>query len=95
MHSVVYRYCPSSFNQVWQINNDIREHDHELRNQNMYHLPNPRIELLKKSPLYQPTPFLERTGWTKYNQNKTTFTIALKDKLIEELNPNLNHPQTI
>jgi hypothetical protein len=31
----------------------IREHDHELRKQNLYHLPNPRIELFKRSPLYQ------------------------------------------
>ncbi len=65
MHSVVYRYCPSSFNPVWQINNDIREHDHELRNQNMYLLPNPRIELLKRSPLYQ-LPFC----WNAFDATK-------------------------
>ncbi len=95
MHSVVYRYCPSSFYQAWQINNDIREHDHELRNQNMYHLPNHRIELFKRSPLYQLPLCWNALNKTKYHQNKTTFTIALKDKLIEDLNPNPNHPQII
>jgi hypothetical protein len=29
MHFVTH---PSSLNQVWQLNNNIREHDHELRN---------------------------------------------------------------
>jgi hypothetical protein len=67
---------------------DIREHDHELRNQNMYHLPNPRIELFKKSPLYQLPLCWNALDETKYHQNKTTFTIALKDKLIDEINPN-------
>jgi hypothetical protein len=82
-------------NQVWQINNDNREHDHELRNQNMYHLPNPRNELFKKSPLYQLPLCWNALDESKYHQNKTTFTIALKDKLLEELNLNLNHPQNI
>jgi hypothetical protein len=95
MHSVVYCYCPSSFNQVWQISNNIREHDHELRNKNMYHLPNRRIERFKKSPLYQLPLCWDALDKTKYHQNKTTFTIALKDKLIEDLNPNPNYPQTI
>jgi hypothetical protein len=82
MHSVAYHYCPPSFNLVWQINNDIREHDHELRNQNIYHLPHPRIELFKKSPLYQLPLCWNDLDATKHHQNKTTFTIVLKDKLI-------------
>jgi hypothetical protein len=35
-------------------------------------------------------------SWGRKNhKNKTTFTIALKDKLIEELNPNPNQPQIV
>jgi hypothetical protein len=55
------------------------------RNQNMYHLPHPRIELFKKSPLYQLPLCWNDLDATKHHQNKTTFTIVLKDKLIEEL----------
>jgi hypothetical protein len=50
MHSITYHYCPSSFYNNWQYNNVRREHDRDLRNQNMYFLTNPRIELLKKIP---------------------------------------------
>jgi hypothetical protein len=54
----------------------------------MYQLPHPRIEFFKKSPKYQLPLCWNELDETKYHQNKTTFTIALKDKFIEELKPN-------
>ncbi len=89
MHSVFYHYCPPSFNHVWQLSNDASDHDHELRNLNMYQLPHPRIELFKKSPLYQLPLCWNELDETKLHQNKTTFNIALKYKLNEELNPTM------
>jgi hypothetical protein len=61
----------------------------------MYHLPNPRMELFKRSPLYQLPLCWNTLDETKYHQNKTTFTVAFKDKHVEELNPIPNHQQII
>jgi hypothetical protein len=51
MHSVVYKYSPKSFANTWE-NNDVQEQPHNLRNQNHFQIPFPRIEMFKKSPLY-------------------------------------------
>ncbi len=88
MPAVTFHYCPTSFNHIWHYNNEIGEHNHDLRNQNMYFRPHPRIELYKRSPLYQLPLCWNELDETKLHQNKTTFNISLKSKLIKELNSN-------
>jgi hypothetical protein len=72
MHSVHYNYCPSSFNNSWQLNL-VQNNEHNLRNQNDYSLTFPRIEQFKKSPLYS-LPFLWNSlDDIKLQRNRTTF----------------------
>ena len=51
MHSIYFKYNSNSFNNIWTLNIH-RDIDHSLRNQNHFHLPFPRIDSFKKSPLY-------------------------------------------
>jgi len=46
MHSVYYDYAPTSFQQTWTKNNE-RDNAPNLRNENDFRLPNPRIEFFK------------------------------------------------
>jgi hypothetical protein len=84
MHSIFYEYAPLSFSQIWMKNND-RQHEHNLRNDNDYLLPNPRQEQYKKFPIYS-LPFeWTQAGVVTLYENKTTFKIALKGQLFEEV----------
>ncbi len=51
MHSIEYKYAPSSFENAWPKNNE-RNVDRELRNANDFLLSQPRTETFKKSTLY-------------------------------------------
>jgi len=84
MHSIYYDYAPLSFNQTWMLNNE-REHAHNLRNDNDYVLPNPRLEQFKKFPIYSLPLEWNQAGVVTYYENKTTFKIALKGQLFEEV----------
>ena len=84
MHSVFYEYAPRSFMQTWIKNNE-RQHDHNLRNDNDYMLPNPRLEQFKIFPIHS-LPFeWNQAGVVTLYENKTTFRIALKGLLFEEV----------
>ena len=84
MHSIFYEYAPLSFSQIWMKNND-RQHEHNLRNDNDYFLPNPRLEQFKKFPIYS-LPFeWNHAGVVTLYENNTTFKIALKGQLFEEV----------
>ena len=47
MHAVYHDYAPDSFQHVWQKNNE-RPNAPNLRNENKFQLPYPRIERFKK-----------------------------------------------
>jgi hypothetical protein len=81
MHSIVYNYCPSSLRQLFQ-RNEQRELSQNLRNADEYTIPHPRIELFKKSLLYRLP--LEWNALTdvKFQHNKITFEIGLKELLL-------------
>jgi hypothetical protein len=51
MHSIKYKYCPHSFNDVFTYNN-VEDFVYELRYPNEFIVPRARIELFKKIPLY-------------------------------------------
>jgi len=84
MHSIYYDYAPISFNQTWMTNNE-RLHAHNLQNDNDYVLPNPRLEQFKKFPIYSLPYEWNQAGIVAFYENKTTFKIALRGQLFEEV----------
>jgi hypothetical protein len=81
MHSIINNYCPESFLNIFHTNSD-RNNGHRLRNFNDLILPQHRIELFKKMPLYTlPLAWNNLNIAIKAQTNKTTFRIALLDNL--------------
>jgi hypothetical protein len=90
MHAVTYSYAPSSFANIWELNMD-RNPEITLRNSQLYTLPNPRIELFKKSPLHSLPKTRNNLNETiRLQHNKTTFLMALKEYLLEQIIPEQN-----
>jgi len=86
MHSVYYDYAPKSFMNTWQKNEE-RLGDYNLRNDDLYMLPVPRIEFFKRMPIYSLPVEWNNAEELKYYENKITFRHALKEKLLFELVP--------
>jgi hypothetical protein len=84
MHSIEYNYAPKTFINTWTKNN-ARNIDRTLRNDEDYSLPHPRVEFFKKIPIYSLPAAWNAAGDLRFYQNKTTFKIALKDKLLSEI----------
>jgi len=85
MHSNVYEYAPSSFNNVWTKNSE-REPALNLRNADDFYLPIPRTETFKKSTFYAlPAAWNELSPFVKLQQNRITFKWALRAHLLEDL----------
>jgi hypothetical protein len=83
MHAIEYNYAPSTFSSTFTKNND-RNIDHNLRNVNDFLIPFARIDLFKKIPLYSfPKAWNDDIGDLRFQRNKITFQIALKDHLLE------------
>jgi hypothetical protein len=51
MHSYYCKKIPFSFSETWLFNHE-RIPDRALRNANDYYIPQPRIELVKRMPLF-------------------------------------------
>jgi hypothetical protein len=88
MHSVIYKYAPKSFTDVWK-NNDERQGNYNLRNNDQLALPNPRIEFFKKTPLYSLAKEWNDAGNLRFYENKITFTHALRGQMFDELSGEL------
>jgi len=84
MHSVYYEYAPSSFSNTWTLNNE-RNLNQNLRNDDLYMLPNPRIELFKKLPMYSLPYEWNNSGVLKYYANVSIFKYALRESMFEEI----------
>jgi hypothetical protein len=85
MHSIEYKYAPSSFNLVW-LKNSEREPFINLRNADDYYLPVPRTEAFKKSTAYSlPSNWNELQPEIKYQENPIMFKWALKAHLLESI----------
>jgi hypothetical protein len=89
MHSIEFNYGARAFANTW-VKNSERNLGHELRNDNDYFLPQPRIEMFKKIPIYSLPAAWNAAGNLRYYQNITTFKIALKYQLLAELDPEIN-----
>jgi hypothetical protein len=84
MHSIVYNYAPSSFENIFQ-QNLTRGNDYSLRNSEDFTVPYARIELFKKTPIYILPKTWNECGNFRFYNNKTTFQIALKNHLLESI----------
>jgi len=84
MHSIYYNYAPISFENIW-VKNEERLGDYNLRNDNLFMLPLPRIELFKRLTFYSLPSEWNSAGELIYYENKITFKHALREKLFEEL----------
>ena len=84
MHSDYYSYAPRSFENTW-IKNEEWLGDYNLRNDDLYMLPIPRLEIIKRLPIYALPAEWNSAGELKYYMNKITFKHALREKLFEEL----------
>jgi hypothetical protein len=84
MHSVFYEYCPKSFSNTW-VKNGNRENNYNLRNNDLYLLPNPRTETFKKMPLYSLPWEWNNSGNLMFYNNHITFKHALRGHLFGEL----------
>ncbi len=58
---------------------------HDLRNENDYYLPHPRLEFFRKIPLFSLPAARNDAGDINLQHNRKTFKIALKDKLLDEI----------
>ena len=87
MHSIKYNYAPDSFKDTWTLNEE-RERAYDLRNNSDFLLPAPRIEFFKKQPMYS-LPFeWNQLDDVRFQNNKITFQINLKNNLLNSLNDN-------
>ena len=84
MHSIHYNYAPNSFSNTFPTN-QIRNIEHNLRNQNEFLLPGCRIEWFKKFPLYTFPLAWNNLGDIGFQFNRITFHFALKDYLLESI----------
>ena len=85
MHSIKFNYAPESFADVWLLNAN-REHEYQLRNNNDFIIPAPRIEFFRKQPIYT-LPFeWNKLEDSRFQTNRITFQIELKNNLLEQLN---------
>ena len=86
MHGIYNNYAPPSFLNIWS-KNIVRDLSHELRNENNFVLPRPRFEGFKKYPLYTFAKTWNESGNLRLYSNLTTFKIALRNQLLEQLDP--------
>jgi hypothetical protein len=89
MHSYVYEYAPTSFDNIWTKNNQ-RDTQHNLHNNKDFALSMPRIELFKKIPSYSLPSAWNNSGDNTIQQNKTMFRWELKEKLFKKLITDIN-----
>jgi hypothetical protein len=88
MHSVTYNYCPSSFTDIWKLNNERNgePREHNLRNADLLAIPHPRIELYKRSPMYSLPKLWNELDETRNQNCKRTFRASVKDRLLNDQN---------
>jgi hypothetical protein len=84
MHSVHYNYCPKSFINTFPKRSE-QVQNYNLRDSNDYIMPNARIELFKKFPIYSFPQELNHAGDIIHHHNPVTFKIALEAELLLSL----------
>ncbi len=82
MHAVCYNYAPLTFSDIFK-KQDVNP-NYNLRNRAEFIVPNVRIELFKKFPLYTFPTTWNQAGDITFQTNKFTFHIALKNLFITD-----------
>ncbi len=91
MHAIAYNYAPQTFANTWLTN---AEHNtgHDLRNADFFIMPQVRIDLFCRFPLYAlPHEWNNLGDNIRLLHNRTTFKIALTDFLLGTLLENRNN----
>jgi hypothetical protein len=84
MHSYYFKKLPLSFAELWMLNSE-RNPGRVLRNANDYYIPQPRIELVKRLPLFSfPSTWNSETD-EKYIPSQHLFLKSLKKKLLDNM----------
>jgi hypothetical protein len=76
MHSYYFKKLPISFAELWLLNSE-RSPDRVLRNANEYYIPQPRIELVKRVPLFSFPPSWNSESDEKFIPSEPTFLKSL------------------
>jgi len=85
IHSVEYGYGLPTFMNCW-IKNGIRNQNLNLRNADDYYILNPRVDSFKNIPLYSfALEWNNLAKEIKYQYNRITFKIALKEHLFNSM----------
>jgi hypothetical protein len=88
MHAIAYNYAPKTFDNTWLTNAE-RNIGHDLRNNDFFVMPQVRIELFRRFPLYALPHEWNILGENiRLQHNRTTFKIALTDFLFSSLHDN-------
>ena len=84
IHSIYHKYSPTALHNTWTTigqQNDINDHDHDLRNANDLYIPFARTEHVKRLTYFSLPATWNTLPDDKFTPNKTTFKIALKNYL--------------
>ena len=84
MHAIYNNTAKPSFSNVWPKNNN-RDQQYDLRNLDNFIIPKPRFEGFKKYPHYSFAKVWNESGDLRLYTNFTTFKIALRYQLLEQL----------
>ena len=84
MHSVHHKYAPKSFNAMFTPTNN---QANNLRNDELkiFELPFPRTEKFKKSPVYLLSDTWNKTDINKFQPNRITFSLYVKNMLMYDV----------
>ena len=91
MHSVEYKYAPKTFHNIWP-KNENRDLNYSLRNNDQYSLPKLNFESLRNIPFFSFPAEWNALNEIRFQSNKITFQINLKNNLIAELVPQIPYP---
>jgi hypothetical protein len=95
MHSINFQYAPKAFTNIWTKNGsrqgDLNQNlNLNLRNDNLFKIPAPRIELFKRMTLYSLPLEWNSSGNLMFYENQLTFKLALREQLFEEIANEIN-----
>jgi hypothetical protein len=84
MHNYYFQKLPPSFANLWQTN-AARNPARELRNANDYYIPQHRVEIVKRMPLYVFPSIWNAENIEKLNPNQFAYLKSLKKRLLSNL----------
>jgi hypothetical protein len=84
MHNYYCKKVPFSFSETWICNHE-RNPDRALRNANDYYIPQPRIELVKRLPLFAFPTVWNSEDNEKFTPSQPIYLKYLKKKLLDNL----------